>query len=484
MVSPTATEERHYIGGSVLVTITGRTASVAGTTKTRYLHKDHLGSITAITDEGGAEVEAFSFDPWGKRRAPTLASLIAKIGSPWTSMSTYQKSNLTLVASALSSTLTNKGFTGHEQLDGVELIHMGGRVYDAEIGRFLSADPFVQDITNLQGLNRYSYVENNPLSYTDPSGFFLKKLFNKVGDALGDALSSIGRAVKKALVKVLRGNLIDTIKIVARYYVCSSIEDSSACAQIVDGVVDVVANSANGGTRDKHDSTSSTGNIQARHESSPWWSRGNRNASSRYILQIQNDSMGGPINDATRPKSPAEAFVDVGHAVAEAKVADGASTSDMARAEINNAIVKGVLNPRNAFGDVPTAAKYFLGVVDEISRRHRVEIGAIINHRGDNVYVDLSTIVIGNEIEIHGIGKPPSTVAGVHTHVPGHGAVFSTPDAEWVYAGRPTPLYVSYEGEVRVCTPERITCNLSRIRQLHRFNRPQDQRYAIGDPVP
>ncbi|MBK9664652.1 MAG: hypothetical protein IPO61_02610 [Gammaproteobacteria bacterium] len=51
------------------------------------------------------------------------------------------------------------------------------RVYDAEIGRFLSADPFVQDITNLQGLNRYSYVENNPLSYTDPSGFFLKKLF-------------------------------------------------------------------------------------------------------------------------------------------------------------------------------------------------------------------------------------------------------------------------------------------------------------------
>ncbi|MBK7728314.1 MAG: hypothetical protein IPJ33_07430 [Gammaproteobacteria bacterium] len=56
VVSPTATEERHYIGGSVLVTITGRTASVAGTTKTRYLHKDHLGSITAITDEDGAEV--------------------------------------------------------------------------------------------------------------------------------------------------------------------------------------------------------------------------------------------------------------------------------------------------------------------------------------------------------------------------------------------------------------------------------------------
>lgn len=38
---------------------------------------------------------------------------------------------------------------------------MGGRIYDAEIGRFLQADPFIQDRTNLQGLNRYSYVENN-----------------------------------------------------------------------------------------------------------------------------------------------------------------------------------------------------------------------------------------------------------------------------------------------------------------------------------
>ncbi|PCK04759.1 MAG: hypothetical protein COA42_18895, partial [Alteromonadaceae bacterium] len=59
-------------------------------------------------------------------------------------------------------------------MDGVGLIHMNGRVYDAELGRFISADPFVQDRTNLQALNRYSYVLNSPLSYTDPSGYFLK----------------------------------------------------------------------------------------------------------------------------------------------------------------------------------------------------------------------------------------------------------------------------------------------------------------------
>src|SRR5690554_2577732 len=44
------------------------------------------------------------------------------------------------------------------------------------IGRFLQADPFVQSPSNSQNLNRYSYVLNNPLSYTDPSGYLFKKL--------------------------------------------------------------------------------------------------------------------------------------------------------------------------------------------------------------------------------------------------------------------------------------------------------------------
>src|SRR5689334_18144094 len=48
---------------------------------------------------------------------------------------------------------------------------MNGRVYDPSIGRFMSADPFVQAPLNSQSLNRYSYVFNNPLSFADPSGF-------------------------------------------------------------------------------------------------------------------------------------------------------------------------------------------------------------------------------------------------------------------------------------------------------------------------
>ena len=50
---------------------------------------------------------------------------------------------------------------------------MNGRVYDPRLGRFLSADPFVQFPSHTQSFNRYAYVLNNPLRYTDPSGHFV-----------------------------------------------------------------------------------------------------------------------------------------------------------------------------------------------------------------------------------------------------------------------------------------------------------------------
>jgi len=78
----------------------------------------------------------------------------------------------------------SRGFTGHEHLENhkhpngaIGLIHMNGRVYDPELGVFLSADPFVQFSESTQGFNRYAYVGNNPLSYNDPRGYFVAELF-------------------------------------------------------------------------------------------------------------------------------------------------------------------------------------------------------------------------------------------------------------------------------------------------------------------
>uniref|UniRef100_UPI0013001FA9 RHS repeat-associated core domain-containing protein n=1 Tax=Marinimicrobium alkaliphilum TaxID=2202654 RepID=UPI0013001FA9 len=66
---------------------------------------------------------------------------------------------------------TTRGYTDHEHLDEVGLIHMNGRVYDPKLARFVQADPIVQDPRTTRSLNRYSYVWNNPLNATDPSGF-------------------------------------------------------------------------------------------------------------------------------------------------------------------------------------------------------------------------------------------------------------------------------------------------------------------------
>jgi RHS repeat-associated protein len=67
--------------------------------------------------------------------------------------------------------LTKRGFTDHEHLDEMQLIHMNGRMYDYNNGRFLSVDPFVQAPTSTQSMNPYTYILNNPLSGVDPSGY-------------------------------------------------------------------------------------------------------------------------------------------------------------------------------------------------------------------------------------------------------------------------------------------------------------------------
>ncbi|UZO81358.1 hypothetical protein NBT05_02530 [Aquimarina sp. ERC-38] len=66
--------------------------------------------------------------------------------------------------------ILDRGYTGHEHFDEVSLIHTNGRMYDPYLQRFLSPDNYIQDPTNTQNYNRYGYVLNNPLKYTDWSG--------------------------------------------------------------------------------------------------------------------------------------------------------------------------------------------------------------------------------------------------------------------------------------------------------------------------
>ncbi len=121
-----------------------------------YLYNDNQGSLIAVADANGVKKAEFSYDPWGRRRDPN----------------DFKSYNVTVDnLGADGSQLFTRGYTGHEHIDAFGLINMNGRIYDPRLGRILSPDNFVQDPGNSQSYNRYSYVWNNPLKYTDPSGW-------------------------------------------------------------------------------------------------------------------------------------------------------------------------------------------------------------------------------------------------------------------------------------------------------------------------
>ena len=160
----------HYISGPEGV-IAVYTKKGSNQTALTYKHRDHIGSVVMISNDTGAIVAHYSYDAWGKRR-----------NSDWSNSLTD------------TSKLANeRGFTGHEHYDLFELIDMNGRIYDPVLARFLSPDPFIQDPTNLQSLNRYAYVVNNPLTLVDPSGHFFG--FLALGK-IGGFLSSLGGPFK------------------------------------------------------------------------------------------------------------------------------------------------------------------------------------------------------------------------------------------------------------------------------------------------
>jgi hypothetical protein len=77
---------------------------------------------------------------------------------------------------------------------------MNGRLYDPELGRMLSPDPFVQIPEFSQNFNRYSYVLNNPLNLTDPSGY---SFWGKTHNAFSSWLKNNWRTVVVIVVVVI-----------------------------------------------------------------------------------------------------------------------------------------------------------------------------------------------------------------------------------------------------------------------------------------
>ncbi|MDK1313506.1 SpvB/TcaC N-terminal domain-containing protein [Pseudoalteromonas sp. R96] len=131
-----------------------------GMSKTKWLFTDHQGSTIVVTNSEHTVLTRYAYDIFGKQREV--------------------EQNTDLIGEVFNNISDNlRAYTGHEPVSlggDKRIIHMNGRIYDSETGRFMQADPFVQAPSNLQNYNAYSYVLNNPLSYTDPSGYLFSAL--------------------------------------------------------------------------------------------------------------------------------------------------------------------------------------------------------------------------------------------------------------------------------------------------------------------
>ena len=120
-----------------------------------YYHSNQINSSSVVTDSYGNETTRIVYLPFGEVSQPNSSG---------------------------GDTVTAK-FTGQELDEELGLYYYGARYYDPAIGRFISADNVVPGASNAQCWNRYSYVNNNPIVYVDPTGHFL--------DFIGDILAII-----------------------------------------------------------------------------------------------------------------------------------------------------------------------------------------------------------------------------------------------------------------------------------------------------
>jgi RHS repeat-associated protein len=144
----------YFMGGSYEVTgeavrkyyaLAGGMVAMRDADGLKYLLTDHLGSVVAVTDEDGALLEQQRYLPFGGVRTD-LATPPYRIAA------------------------TDHTYTGQQAMPSLELSDYKARFYDGSIGRFLQPDTDVPASQGGQGLDRYAFVFNNPLRYTDPSG--------------------------------------------------------------------------------------------------------------------------------------------------------------------------------------------------------------------------------------------------------------------------------------------------------------------------
>ncbi len=143
---------RYYFGGAYETTgsawkkyysFAGQTVAMRDASGFKYFLSDHLGSVSVVLNDQGTILEQQRYLPFGQ----------ARVMPPYASV-----------------TSTDFTYTGQRDLSGTGVMDYDARFYSPWLGRFLQPDTIIPDLANPQSLNRFSYVLNNPVKYSDPSG--------------------------------------------------------------------------------------------------------------------------------------------------------------------------------------------------------------------------------------------------------------------------------------------------------------------------
>ncbi|GGP62244.1 hypothetical protein GCM10009347_30490 [Shewanella algicola] len=152
-VTLSSTVDKTYIGDHT-IKMKAHVGSLGNQSPFQHVLRDHLGSVDTLMDaKTGSVLQHRGYDVFGRPRDIAAGNNLL---TSWQGVT--------------------KGYTDHEHLNEQELIHMNGRIYDFNIGRFLSVDPFLQFPENSQSANPYSYILNNPMSGVDPTGYISEEL--------------------------------------------------------------------------------------------------------------------------------------------------------------------------------------------------------------------------------------------------------------------------------------------------------------------
>ena len=164
----------------------GRTSYLNNQTGDSYNYlTNQSGSVTGLTKDGQAAASS-RYHPYGASKASTDTT-----GQPF-------------------------AYNG-EARDDTGLDYLRARYYDSQGGTFLTEDSYPGEETDPLSQNRYSYVQNNPVNYTDPSGHFwnsIKKGWNYVKKTASNAWNGVKRVVSNTwnTVKRAASNTWNSVK--------------------------------------------------------------------------------------------------------------------------------------------------------------------------------------------------------------------------------------------------------------------------------